>query len=62
MNISRKSINSVTVLIVIVILILFGLTFYNYYQSGKFNFSSISIGALLLLILTMGRKSALKDK
>lgn len=54
---ANKSLNLVRMVLLVFIILLVGLTAYLYFQSGKFNFSSIvvALGCLLILLIT-GRK------
>ena len=61
MKISRQTINAVNVVFGIAVLILLGLIFYNYYLSGKFNYSSLVTAGLILLVFIIAGNSV-KEK
>lgn len=49
MKITRKTLYSFYAVIGFVLLLLLGLTFYNYSKGGEFNFTSLILTAMLLL-------------
>ena len=56
---TNKSLNLMRTVLLALIVLLFGLTAYLYFQTGKFNFASfvVALGCTVILLIT-GRKGS----
>lgn len=56
---TNKALNVMRMVLLALIVLLFGLTAYLYFQTGKFNFASfvVALGCVVILLVT-GRKGA----
>jgi hypothetical protein len=52
---SRQTLNAIHVVLLVAVVILLGLITYNYYESGRFSFTSFIIAMLILVIISTQR-------
>lgn len=57
MKITKQTFNAVCIVLGIALVILLALTFYNYSQSGKFNFTNLIVTGLIILTMIVARRS-----